>query len=190
MKICSAWIIKLYVILVKGRSKQTEYLMFFFVNADERLKTLPRCKSLFLSNFVYIRLLLVSRPIVLKSWYLTERNAVWESLVICKACHHEGFLKFGNSASALQKPAAEERAQCSTSFKSLHNFTKKWCLGRNILETQHFLFFSHFSFFLFKLQSLRRLGIYVNNQFVILRKKNQNRPKICADQFSWHSSIF
>ena len=148
--------------------------MFVFVNANERLKTLPRCKSFFLSNFVNIRLLLVSRPIVLKSWYLTERNAVWESVVICRACYHEGFLKFGNSASALHELAAEERAQCSTSFKSLHNFTKKWRLGRNILETQHFLFFSHFSFFLFKLQSLRRLGIYVNNQFVILWKKPES----------------
>ena len=35
------------------------------------------------------------------------------------------------------------------------------------------IFFS-FSFFLFKLQSLRRLGIYVNNQFVILRKKPES----------------
>ena len=149
--------------------------MFVFVNANERPKTPPRCKSfLRLLNFVYIHHLLVSRLIVLKSWYLTERNAVWECVVICRACHHEGFLKFGNSASALHELAAEERAQCSTSFKSLHNFTKKWRLGRNILETQHFLFFSHFSFFLFKLQSLRRLGIYVNNQFVILWKKPES----------------
>ena len=37
--------------------------------------------------------------------------------------------------------------------------------------------FSHFSFFLFKLQSLRRLGIYVNNQLVILRKKTRIAPK-------------
>ena len=147
--------------------------MFVFVNANDRLKTLPRCKSFFLLNFVHIQHILVSGPIVLKSWYLTERNAVWESVVICRACHHEGFLKFGNSASALHKPAAEERAQCSTSFKSLHNFTKKWHLGHNILETQHFLFFPYFSFFLFKLQSLRRPGIYVNNQLVILRKKTR-----------------
>ena len=151
--------------------------MFVFVNANERPKTLPRCKSFFLLNFVYIHHLLVSRLIVLKSWYLTERNAVWECVVICRACHHEGFLKFGNSASALHKPAAEERAQCSTSFKSLHNFTKKWHLGRNILETQHFLSFFPFSFFLFKLQSLRRLGIYVNNQLVILRKKTRIAQK-------------
>ena len=128
--------------------------MFVFVNANERPKTLPRCKSFFLSNFVYIHLLLVSRPIVLKSWYLTERNAVWESLVICRACHHEDFLKFGNSASALHKPAAEERAQCSTSFKSLHNFTEKGHMGHKVLETQHFLFFSHF--FLFSSHRLDR----------------------------------
>ena len=38
------------------------------------------------------------------------------------------------------------------------------------------IFFS-FSFFLFKLQSLRRLGIYVNNQLVILRKKTRIAPK-------------
>ena len=151
--------------------------MFVFVNANERLKTLPRCKSFFLLNFVYMHHVLVSGPIVLKSWYLTERNAVRESVVICRACHHEGFLKFGNSASALHELAAEERAQCSTSFKSLHNFTKKWHLGRNILETRHFLSFFHFSFFLFKLQSLRRLGIYVNNQFVIIRKKTRITPK-------------
>ena len=40
-----------------------------------------------------------------------------------------------------------------------------------------FFSFLNFSFFLFKLQSLRRLGIYVNNQFVILRKKTRIAPK-------------
>ena len=145
-----------------GVDEQTEYLLFVFVNANAQLllkwatKNSPLLQIVLLLplKFVYIHHLLVSRPIVLKSLYLTKRNAVWESLVICRASHHEGFLKFGDSTSALASRQLKSERNARQVFKSLHNFTEKGHMGHKVLETQHFLFFSHF--FLFSSHRLDR----------------------------------
>ena len=131
-----------------GVDEQTECLMFVFVNANERPKTLPRCKAFFLLNFVYIHLLLVSRPIVLKSLYLTKRNAVWESLVICRACHHEGFLKFGDSISALASRQLKSERNARQVSKAYTILQRKDIWAIKFWKLNIFFSFLIFSFFL------------------------------------------
>ena len=115
------------------------------------LKTLPCCKSFFffLLNFVYIHHLSVSRPIVLKSLYLTKRNAVWESLVICRACHHEGFLKFGDSTSALASRQLKSERNARQVSKAYTILQRKDIWVIRFWKLDIFFSFLIFSFFLF-----------------------------------------
>ena len=146
-----------------GVDKQTEYLMFVFVNANAQLllkwatKKSPLLQIVLLLplKFVYIHHLLVSRPIVLKSLYLTKRNAVWESLVICRACHHEGFLKFGDSTSVLASRQLKSERNARQVSKAYTILQRKDILAIRFWKLDIFFSFLIFSFFLFIGQTAR-----------------------------------
>ena len=146
-----------------GVDKQTEYLMFVFVNANAQLllkwatKNSPLLQIVLLLplKFVYIHHLLVSRPIVLKSLYLTKRNAVWESLVICRACHHEGFLKFGDSTSALASRQLKSERNARQVSKAYTILQRKDIWVIRFWKLDIFFSFLIFSFFLFIGQTTR-----------------------------------
>ena len=146
-----------------GVDKQTEYLMFVFVNANAQLllkwatKNSPLLQIVLLLplKFVYIHHLLVSRPIVLKSLYLTKRNAVWESLVICRACHHEGFLKFGDSTSALASRQLKSERNARQVSKAYTILQRKDIWAIMFWKLDIFFSFLIFSFFLFIGQTTR-----------------------------------
>ena len=146
-----------------GVDKQTEYLMFVFVNANAQLllkwatKNSPLLQIVLLLplKFVYIHRLLVSRPIVLKSLYLTKRNAVWESLVICRACHHEGFLKFGDSTSALASRQLKSERNARQVSKAYTILQRKDIWVIRFWKLDIFFSFLIFSFFLFIGQTTR-----------------------------------
>ena len=146
-----------------GVDKQTEYLMFVFVNANAQLllkwatKNSPLLQIVLLLplKFVYIHHLLVSRPIVLKSLYLTKRNAVWESLVICRACHHEGFLKFGDSTSALASRQLKSERNARQVSKAYIILQRKDIWAIRFWKLDIFFSFLIFSFFLFIGQTTR-----------------------------------
>ena len=147
-----------------GVDKQTEYLMFVFVNANAQLLLKWVTKNSPLLQIVLLlplKFCLHTSSFSLKTYcaekliYLTKRNAVWESLVICRACHHEGFLKFGDSTSALASRQLKSERNARQVSKAYTILQRKDIWAIRFWKLDIFFSFLIFSFFLFIGQTTR-----------------------------------